>query len=105
MTKKLGQDFVEFMEEANQIPEVKEYLTSFSVVIGDLVMARRLQLGWTQKQLAERADTTQARISQIEAAHEGVKMGTINKVFKALGLSNINPEYREDAAGKQFIGI
>lgn len=105
MTKKLGQDFAEFMEEANQIPEVKEYLTSFSVVVGDLVLARRQQLGWTQKQLAERAETTQSRISQIEAASEGVKMGTINKVFKALGLTNINPNYLEDAATKQTVGF
>ncbi|MGZ7445788.1 hypothetical protein [Paenibacillus sp. TH7-28] len=34
MTKKLGQDFAEFMDEANQIPKVKEYLTSFSAVFG-----------------------------------------------------------------------
>ncbi|WP_411829367.1 helix-turn-helix domain-containing protein [Paenibacillus alginolyticus] len=46
-------------------------------------------LGWSQRQLAEAAGTNQARISQIEAGHEGVKMGTIDKVFKALGLGKL----------------
>ncbi|WP_178075808.1 hypothetical protein [Paenibacillus oralis] len=53
MTKKTTQDFAEIMEGAIQISEVKEYLTSFSVVIGNLIVAQRLQLDWTQKQLAE----------------------------------------------------
>ncbi|OPH53389.1 hypothetical protein BC351_05865 [Paenibacillus ferrarius] len=102
MTKKLGQDYADFLKEAKEIPEVREYLNSFSVIIGDLVMARRIQLGWSQKELAEAAGTTQPRISQIEAAYDGVKMGTINKVFRALGLAQINPGYREDAAGTEL---
>lgn len=96
MTKKnFRSDLQEFMEEVNDIPEVKEYLNSFPVIIGDLVMARRMQLGWTQKELAKMADTTQARISQIESGHEGIKVGTIDKVFKVLGLQKINPSYAE----------
>lgn len=102
MTKKrFRSDFQDFMEEVKDIPEVKEYLNSFPVIIGDLVMARRIHLGWSQRQLAEAAGTNQARISQIESGYEGVKMGTIDKVFKALGLSQINPSYVEDAAAEE----
>ncbi|WP_167670250.1 helix-turn-helix domain-containing protein [Paenibacillus tianmuensis] len=105
MTKKLGQDYADFLKDAEEIPEVREYLNSFSVIIGDLVMSRRLQLGWSQKELANAARTTQARISQIEAAHEGIKMETINKVFRALGLAGINPNFREDAAGCEQVFV
>lgn len=99
MTKKrLGQDFSDFFEDVKQVPEVREYLNSFSVIIGDLVLARRIQLGWSQQQLADASGTTQARISHIEAGDSGVKLGTMDKVFKALGLTQINPFFSENAA-------
>lgn len=104
MTKKLGQDFNDFMEASKQLPEVREYLNSFPVIIGDLVLARRLQLGWTQQELAGKAGTIQARISKIEAGDDGVKLGTIGKVFHALGLAGFRPDYREDAAGQESVG-
>lgn len=103
MSKKPGQDYKDFFEKAGKIPEVKEYLNSFSVIIGDLVLARRLQLGWTQQELANRAETTQARISLIEAGDEGVKMKTVDKVFRALGLKEITPGYGEEAATSQEV--
>lgn len=93
-----GQDFNDFMEEARRDPDVASYLDSFSTAVGDLVLARRTALGWTQQMLAKQAGTTQARISQIEAGFDGVKMETLDKVFRALGLSHVVPYYREDAA-------
>jgi DNA-binding XRE family transcriptional regulator len=96
--KGIGSEFDQFMEEARQDPEVASYLNSFSVAIGNLVLARRMQLGLTQKELAKRANTTQARISHIEAGFDGVKLESLNKIFKVLGLADLNPIYREDAA-------
>lgn len=96
MSKKLGQDYMQLMDDIKQIPEVKEYLSSFSVIVGDLVIARRMQLNWTQTELAKEAQTTQARISQIESGYEGVKIGTIDKVFKALGLQSIQTNYKQN---------
>lgn len=97
----LGKDFMELEKRAEKIPEVKEYLQRFSVIIGDLVLARRLQLGLTQKKLAQLAGTTQATISRIEAGDEGVKAGTLNNIFRVLKLSHIHPEFSEDAASKE----
>lgn len=102
---KFRSDLQEFMKEVHDLPQIHEYLNSFPVIIGDLVMARRIQLGWTQRQLAKAAGTNQARISQIEAGHEGVKIGTIDKVFKALGLKRITPSYIEDAATKEILQL
>jgi transcriptional regulator with XRE-family HTH domain len=65
-------------------------------------MARRIQLGWSQKQLAEASGTTQARISLIESGDAGIKLGTIDKVLKALGLTDINPNFREDAVTSEI---
>lgn len=98
MSKRPGQDFEELMREARQNPEIADYLDSFSVAVGDAVFAQRLVLGWTQRNLAEKAGTTQARISQIEAGFEGIKMETLNKVFKALGLKQLNSLFQEEAA-------
>lgn len=93
-----NQDFDELMDRARQLPEVREYLDSFSVVVGNLVFARRMALGYTQAQLANLAGTTQARISEIEAGAESIKSGTLNKVFRALKIMNMVPEYSEEAA-------
>ncbi|MFK4472591.1 putative transcriptional regulator [Paenibacillus sp. RC73] len=97
MSKQPGQDFEEFMKEARQDPEITAYLDSFSVAVADAVLARRLALGWSQRKLAEQAGTTQARISQIEAGFEGIKMETLNKVFKALGLKQLTSLFTEEA--------
>jgi ribosome-binding protein aMBF1 (putative translation factor) len=98
--KALGQDFANFKETVRQIPEVADYLNSFSVVIGNLVFARRMQLGLSQQELAAQAETTQATISRVEAGDDGVKSGTLNRIFKELKLADINPIYSEDAAAK-----
>ncbi|MDY7989882.1 helix-turn-helix domain-containing protein [Paenibacillus polymyxa] len=97
MSKQPGQDFEEFMKEARQDPEISAYLDSFSVAVADAVLARRLALGWSQRKLAEQAGTTQARISQIEAGFEGIKMETLNKVFRALGLKQLTSLFTEEA--------
>lgn len=96
--KQLGQEFEELTKLAMEIPEVADYLESFSVVIGDLIFARRIQLGLTQLELAQLANTTQATISNIEAGKEGTKIGTLNRVFRILKLATIIPWFDEEAA-------
>lgn len=98
MTRKSGDDFKDFKQSARTIPSVAEYLDSFSVAVGNLVFARRLQMGLTQQELADRTDgVTQATISRIEAGGD-VKTKTLDKVFKVLKLTRIQPFYEEDAA-------
>ncbi|MFB9329277.1 helix-turn-helix domain-containing protein [Paenibacillus aurantiacus] len=65
-----------------------------SIQIGKMVRERRLELGWTQLQLAEFAGVRQATISSLEAADEGVKMQTVNKVLIMLGLVSLTPEFK-----------
>lgn len=102
MNRRLGQDFDELKQSAREIPEVAEYLDSFSVAIGNLVFARRMQLGLSQMELARLARTTQATISRIESGDEGVKTGTLNSLFRALRLVRIDPIYTEDAVSSSL---
>lgn len=98
MSRKSGDDFKEFKQSARIIPDVAEYLDSFSVAVGNLVFSRRLQMGLSQQELADRTDgVTQATISRIEAGGD-VKTKTLDKVFKVLKLTRIQPFYEEDAA-------
>jgi len=100
---KLGLDFKELEKKAMEIPEVKEYLQKFSVIIADLILARRMQLGLTQKELAKQAKTTQATISRIESGDDGVKSGTLDNIFQVLKLTQIIPEFNEESATEQVI--
>lgn len=98
MNKRLGQEFEELMREARENPEVREYLDSFSVIIGNIVYARRMQMNLSQQELARQANTTQKRISLIESATGNVGQDVLDRVFKVLGLANIEASFDEHAA-------
>jgi DNA-binding XRE family transcriptional regulator len=99
----LGQSFQELKERARQIPEVRDYLDSYSVVIGNIVLARRMKLGLTQQQLAKLAGTKQGSISEIESGEGNVTMNVMNRVFKALGLQRLDPSFEDEhAAARAF---
>lgn len=108
MTKRLGQDFKALMEQAKEVPGVSEYLNSYSVVIGDIVYARRMQLNLTQQQLAEKAKTTQRQISLIESAKGNVGQDIMDRVFRELKLVHLEAtfeEHDEEAAAKQIARV
>lgn len=101
--KKLGQDFEELMQEARSIPEVREYLDSFSVVIGNIVHFRRIQLNLSQAELAKLANTTQKRISLIEVAKGNVTQDVIDRVFRVLKITSLEAKFSdEEAAARQL---
>lgn len=96
--KFVGKSFQELKQRAREIPEVREYLDSYSVVIGNIVFARRMQLGYTQKELADLIGTKQGRISEIETGDGNVTMDVMNRVFKVLGLQRLDPFYVDEQA-------
>lgn len=55
--------------------------------LADRVVGARIAAGLTQEELAARAGTTQARISEMETGDGNPTAETIAKVFLALGLS------------------
>jgi ribosome-binding protein aMBF1 (putative translation factor) len=97
MGKKLGQDFNALLQEAYADPETSNYLKSFSVIIGDMVYARRMQLNISQADLAKQAGTSQRLISLIETAKGNVGQEILDKVFKELKLTALLPAFDEQA--------
>ncbi len=52
--------------------------------VADAIVGERVRLGLTQEELAERAGTTQARISEIERGVSNTTMDILERVFAAL---------------------
>src|SRR4051812_26647651 len=77
---------------AREVQRNPEYAAASAEVefvqsIADKLVAARIAARLTQGELAERAGTTQARISEMESGDGNPTAETIGKVFAALGLS------------------
>ena len=81
-----------FREHLNRKLKDKEFAQLYYEERGKLriaqeVRAARIDLGWTQKQLAERANVTQQMVSRVEnAVLPTVSLKSIEKISRALGL-------------------
>ncbi len=56
-------------------------------IFGEVLQELRLQKGYTQDQLAERADTERSHISALERAEKGPALATIFSLAEGLGVS------------------
>jgi len=52
--------------------------------IADVIVAGRVRAGWTQEELAKRADLTQAQVSTLESGLGNPKIATVEKALGAL---------------------
>lgn len=95
---KFKDDFQTLHDQAMSIPEARNYLKSLSVIVGDTVLARRLQMNLSQAELAKRSGTTQNRISKIETGKGNVRQDVLDRVFEVLKLQDLNFQFSEDAA-------
>lgn len=83
------------------VPGVTEHLNKPSVIMAKKIAKRRIELGLTQTKLVEIAkekgiNLTQATVSKVEAGHEGITQGTLDKVVLALGgLEDMQVDFKE----------
>lgn len=98
LVKKIGEDLDTLLAEANANLETRKYLNSYSVIIGDIVYARRMQLNLSQEELGKQAETTKKRISMIEAAKGNVDQDILDRVFNVLKLIDLFPVFDEQSA-------
>jgi len=57
-----------------------------SAAIGAAIIDARKQRGWTQAQLAERANVSTPTLSKLERGNRNSEIGTVLSVISALGL-------------------
>lgn len=101
------------MRELEEVPGVKEFMESFPVLIAHQIYARRIDLGWTQKDLAEQVkkvtgeSVPQSTISRVEGASPGIKAETYDKILRALGMTGMKIEFGQglDDAKKADVHI
>ncbi|MBD1373075.1 helix-turn-helix transcriptional regulator [Hazenella sp. IB182357] len=91
----------ELLHFIDNIPQVKEFMENFPVQMRDIILERRLELGWTQAELARQIKAvtghpmTQATISRLEGGTPGITADTFDKVLKTLGMKKIQIEFGE----------
>lgn len=65
---------------------IKEALESTEYSRSRKIFKRRMELGLSQIELADKAGVTQKTISRIEGGDQGIRTSTIIKVYTALNL-------------------
>jgi transcriptional regulator with XRE-family HTH domain len=102
LKKKTWNDVFQTLDE---VPGVKEFMESYSVKIGRVILYRRLDLGWTQTELAQHVKQTtgksmhQSTISSIEGGSPGITADLYDRVLRVLGIKDIDVRFSMDDKG------
>lgn len=89
----------ELMDFIDQTPKMNEFMESFPVQMRNLIFDRRIQLGWTQNELAQQVkkvtghSITQTTISRIEGGTPGITSDTYDKVLQTLGMKRVEVDF------------
>ena len=80
-------DLQKHIEESLQDPEFRKAWeeTELEYQVARQLIAARLKKGLTQKELAEKAGTTQSAIARIENGRQNISLKLLNRVARALG--------------------
>ena len=84
--------------------EYKEAKEKFGLIldIGDEILRLRIEKGWSQAELAERAGTKQANISRLESGLSNPSVNFLQKVAKALD-TNVAIRFEKISAQEIYI--
>src|SRR3990172_2006644 len=79
-------NYKNYFKKIENDPEYREAKEKFGLIldIGDEVLRLRIEKGWSQAELAERAGTKQANISRLESGLSNPSVRFLQKVAKAL---------------------
>ncbi|HLF74669.1 MAG TPA: helix-turn-helix transcriptional regulator [Anaerolineales bacterium] len=79
-------NYKNYFKKIENDPEYREAKERFGPIldIGDEVLRLRIEKGWSQAELAERAGTKQANISRLESGLSNPSVRFLQKVAKAL---------------------
>lgn len=68
-------------------PELEEQMHGLGALYGKIIFACRLEQGFTQKELADKASIGLKTITRAEGGFENLGTTNYNAIFRALGLS------------------
>lgn len=68
-------------------PDLKESLEGLSPIYAKIIFARRMQYGYTQEELANKANIGLKTISRAEGGVDNLSTVTYDKIFRSLDLS------------------
>ncbi|GGP15565.1 helix-turn-helix transcriptional regulator [Oceanobacillus neutriphilus] len=68
-------------------PDLKESLEGLSPIYAKIIFARRMQYGYTQEELANKANIGLKTISRAEGGFDNLSTVTYDKIFRSLDLS------------------
>jgi DNA-binding XRE family transcriptional regulator len=94
----MGNPTMKFKDwHARQLARDPEYAraiaeTNFAQRVADTVVEARIRAGLSQGELAQRAETTQARISELERGIGNPTLDTVARVMAALGVTAVPGE-------------
>jgi len=91
----------------DQISSAEEFAEELRRVVpyapvGDAVFALRAKRGLTQRELAALAGTTQSVIARLESGEHEIRVGILNRIAEALGLT-WRPVFDDPAAAANVI--
>ncbi|WP_059051361.1 helix-turn-helix domain-containing protein [Paenibacillus senegalimassiliensis] len=101
--KNLKRDFQELKEMVREVPGAADYLDGPEVAVGQMILARSMELGYDQQQLADLAGVTIEDVISIQAGllhpnfGHSVQPDALAKIFRALKIIGVRPILDEEA--------
>lgn len=79
-------NYKDYFKKFENDPEYKKARKKFGLLldIGDEILRLRIEKGWSQAELAKRADTKQANISRLESGLSNPSVNFLQKLAKSL---------------------
>jgi len=79
-------NYNDYFKKFEKAPEYQEAEQKFKLILdlADEILRLRMEKGWSQAELAERAETKQANISRLESGLSNPSVNFLQKVAKAL---------------------
>ncbi len=79
-------NYKDYFKKLEENPEYQEAEQKFKLILdlADDILRLRMEKGWSQAELAERAGTKQANISRLESGLSNPSVNFLQKVAKAL---------------------
>lgn len=98
-------NYQDYFRKFENDPEYKEARDQFelNLDIGDEILRLRIEKGWSQVELAERAGTKQANISRLESGLNNPSVNFLQKVANALD-ANLSIHFEKIFAQEIYIG-